>query len=79
MGGSARFIRTISSGRPGLAGTLTMYLGTPPERHDAAAGGLIHARAGTPLQTANHGAVDLLVYAYGSPPDEGADVLASAV
>lgn len=62
-----------------LAGTLTMYLGEPPKRHDVPAGGLIHARAGTPLQTANHGDVDLVVYAYGSPPDEGADRLESAV
>jgi hypothetical protein len=31
---------------------------------------------GTALQSANHGDVDLLVYAYGSPPeDERADVL----
>jgi mannose-6-phosphate isomerase-like protein (cupin superfamily) len=62
-----------------LHGTLTMYLGEPPERHDVQAGGLIHARPGTPLQSANHGDVDLVVYAYGTPPDEGADVLESAV
>jgi mannose-6-phosphate isomerase-like protein (cupin superfamily) len=62
-----------------LAGTLTMYLGEPPERHDVPAGGVVHASPGTPLQSANHGDVDLLVFAYGSPPDEGADVLDSAV
>ena len=59
-----------------LAGTLTMYLGEPPQRHDVTPGGLIHVDPGTPLQTANHGDVDLLVYAYGTPPeDEHAEIL----
>jgi mannose-6-phosphate isomerase-like protein (cupin superfamily) len=58
-----------------LAGTLTMYLGEPPERATVEAGGLIHVPPGTPLQTANHGDVDLVIYAYGSPPDQGARVL----
>jgi quercetin dioxygenase-like cupin family protein len=63
-----------------LAGTLTMYLGEPPERHDVPAGALIHVEPGTPLQSANHGAEDLLVYAYGYPPeDEHAEILESAV
>ena len=62
-----------------LAGTLTMYLGQPPERHDAPVGGVVQVQARTPLQAANHGEVQLLVYAYGSPPDEGADVLTSAI
>ena len=59
-----------------LAGTLSMYLGEPPERQDAPVGGLIHVEAGTTLQTANHGDTDLLVYAYGYPPeDENAELL----
>jgi quercetin dioxygenase-like cupin family protein len=62
-----------------LAGTLTMYLGEPPERQDVSTGDLIHVEPGTPLQTANHGDEDLIVYAYGSPPDYGAEVLDSAV
>jgi len=63
-----------------LAGTLSMYVGEPPERHDVAAGGLIHVDAGTALQAANHGDADLLVYAYGYPPeDEHAEILDSAV
>ncbi len=62
-----------------LAGTLTMYLGEPPERHVASVGGIVSVRPGTPLQTVNEGAEDLVVYAYGSPPDEGAEVLPSAV
>ena len=63
-----------------LAGTLTMYLGDPPERHDVATGGLVHIAPGTPLQTVNHGGDELVVYAYGTPPeDEHAELLDSAV
>ncbi len=63
-----------------LAGTLSMYLGEPPERQDAPVGGLIHVEAGTTLQTANHGDVDLLVYVYGTPPEhEHAELLDSAL
>ena len=62
-----------------LAGTLTMYLGEPPERRDVPCGGLVHIEAGTPLQAANHGDSDLLVYAYGAPPDHGAALLDSAL
>lgn len=63
-----------------LSGTLSMYLGEPPERHDVGPGGLIHVEPGTPLQTVNHGDEDLLVYAYGTPPEsENAEILESAV
>ena len=63
-----------------LAGTLTMYLGEPPERHDVKLGDLIHVEPGTALQTVNHGEDDLLVYVYGTPPeDEHAELLESAV
>jgi quercetin dioxygenase-like cupin family protein len=63
-----------------LSGELTMYLGEPPERHDVPIGGLVHVDAGTPLQTANHGDEDLLLYVYGTPPeDEHADLLESAI
>ena len=63
-----------------LAGTLSMHLGEPPERHDVPAGGLIHVEPGTPLQSANHGDEDLLVYAYGTPPEsEHAEILDPAV
>ncbi len=50
-----------------LTGTLSIHLGEPPERVDVPAGGVVHVDAGTPLQCANHGDVDLLVYAYGAP------------
>jgi hypothetical protein len=57
-----------------------MYLGEPPERVDVPVGGLVHVTPGTPLQTVNHGADDLLVYVYGTPPeDEHAELLDSAV
>jgi hypothetical protein len=36
--------------------------------------------AGTPLQTVNHGSVDLVVYAHGYPPEETtAELLDAAV
>ena len=63
-----------------LAGALSMYVGEPPERHDVPAGGLIHVGPGTPLQTVNHGDVELVVYVYGTPPElEHAEILDSAV
>ena len=63
-----------------VSGTLTMYLGEPPERVDVPVGGLVNVPAGTPLQTANHGDGDLLLYAYGYPPeDEHAELLDPAV
>ena len=63
-----------------LAGTLSMYVGDPPERQDVPAGSLIHVDAGTPLQSVNHGDEDLLIYAYGYPPEsERAEILDSAV
>jgi len=63
-----------------LSGTLSMYVGEPPERHDVPAGGLIHIRPGTPLQSVNHTDDDLIVYADGMPPEsETAEILESAV
>src|SRR6476469_7014377 len=63
-----------------LAGTLSMYVGEPPQRHDIPAGGLIHVDPGTPLQAANHAAEELVLYAYGTPPeDEHAEILDPAV
>ena len=61
-----------------LAGTLSMYVGDPPERQDVPAVGVIHIEAGTPLQTVNHGDEDLVLYAYGTPPEsERAEILDS--
>ena len=63
-----------------LSGTLSMYVGDPPERQDVPAGALIHVEPGTPLQSVNHGDEDLVVYAYGTPPEsEHAEILDPAV
>jgi mannose-6-phosphate isomerase-like protein (cupin superfamily) len=63
-----------------VRGTLTMYLGEPPERHEIPVGGLIHVESGTPLQVVNEGGEDLLVYIYGAPPERGhGECLDSAV
>jgi len=62
-----------------LAGTLSMYLGEPPERHDVPAGALVHVPPRTPLQSVNHGDEDVVVYVYGTPPeDEHAELLEPA-
>jgi mannose-6-phosphate isomerase-like protein (cupin superfamily) len=63
-----------------VAGTLTMYLGDPPERVELPQGGVVHVEAGTVLQLANPGGDDVLLYAYGAPPEAGgAEFLDSAV
>ena len=57
-----------------------MYVGDPPQREDVPAGGLVHVEPGTPLQTVNHGVEELVVYAYGTPPErEHAEIHDSAV
>jgi mannose-6-phosphate isomerase-like protein (cupin superfamily) len=63
-----------------LAGTLSMYLGEPPERHDVGPQGVVHVTPATPLQIVNHGTEELVLYAYGAPPEYGhAEYLDSAV
>jgi quercetin dioxygenase-like cupin family protein len=63
-----------------LKGTLTIYVGEPPERVEVQTGGLIHIDAQTPLQSANHSSEELVVYAYGYPPEsEHAELLEPAV
>jgi quercetin dioxygenase-like cupin family protein len=63
-----------------LSGTLTMYLGDPPERIDVPAGGVVHVESGTVLQSANHGDEAVVMYAYGAPPETGgAEFFDSAV
>jgi quercetin dioxygenase-like cupin family protein len=63
-----------------LKGTLSMYLGEPPERVDVPTGGVVHVEPGTELQSANLGDDELLVYAYGAPPEtERSELLDSAV
>jgi quercetin dioxygenase-like cupin family protein len=62
-----------------VSGTLSMYVGEPVERVDVSRGGVVHVDGGTPLQSANHGDEELVVYVYGAPQDEGAEVLDTAV
>jgi quercetin dioxygenase-like cupin family protein len=63
-----------------VRGTLTMYLGDPPDRHQIGEGGLVHVQAGTALQGVNETGEELLVYVYGAPPDpERSEILDSAV
>jgi mannose-6-phosphate isomerase-like protein (cupin superfamily) len=63
-----------------IRGTLTMYLGEPPQRHEVSQAGLVHVQAGTPLQIVNEADEELLLYAYGAPPERGhAEFLDSAV
>src|SRR4051794_26002363 len=63
-----------------LSGSLSMYVGEPPERVDVPTSGVINVPAGTPLQSANHGDEDLVLYACGYPPEESsAELLDAAV
>ena len=63
-----------------VRGTLTMYLGEPPERHEVPEHGLVRVESGTPLQIVNEGDEELVIYAYGAPPERGhAEFLDSAV
>ena len=46
---------------------------------DVPVGGVVLVEPGTALQSANHGDEDVVLYAYGYPPDEGAELLESVV
>src|ERR671930_583884 len=57
-----------------IAGRLTMLLGDPPERFDVGPESVVAVEPGTPLQVRNETDVELVLYIYGSPPEqEGAD------
>jgi mannose-6-phosphate isomerase-like protein (cupin superfamily) len=63
-----------------VRGTLTIYLGEPPERHEVREQGLARVEPGTPLQIVSEGDEELVIYAYGAPPEQGhAEFLDSAV
>ena len=63
-----------------LRGTLTMYLGEPPERVEVPAGGVVKVEPGTALQTVNHAGDELVAWVSGYPPEhERAELLESAV
>jgi mannose-6-phosphate isomerase-like protein (cupin superfamily) len=54
-----------------ISGTLTMQLGDPPERVDVGAPGLVAVEPGTPLLVRNESDEELVLYIYGSPPEQG--------
>jgi mannose-6-phosphate isomerase-like protein (cupin superfamily) len=57
-----------------ISGTLTMLVGEPAERVDLGPGGVAAVEPGTPLQVRNETDDDLVLYVYGSPPEQaGAD------
>lgn len=63
-----------------LHGTLTMYLGEPPTRHEIPVGAIAHVEAGTAQQMVNETDDEILVFVYGAPPERtGAEVIDSAV
>ena len=54
-----------------LAGTLTIDLGEPPERHEVPRGGVVVVERGTILQLRNTGDEELSLFIYGAPPETG--------
>src|SRR5262245_10907085 len=59
-----------------VAGTLTMLLGDPPERVELARESVVAVEAGTALQLRNDTDAEVVVFAYGAPPEQaGADFL----
>jgi mannose-6-phosphate isomerase-like protein (cupin superfamily) len=61
-------------------GTLTMFLGEPPERFELTPRSLVVVEPGTPLQICNESDSDVVFFAYGAPrqaADYKADLLDS--
>ncbi len=54
-----------------LSGTLTMLLGEPPERVDLSPESVAAVEPGTPLQLRNETDDEVVVFAYGAPPERG--------
>jgi mannose-6-phosphate isomerase-like protein (cupin superfamily) len=54
-----------------VSGTLTVMLGDPPERFDLPAESVVSVDPGTALQLRNEGDDELVVFAYGAPPEQG--------
>jgi quercetin dioxygenase-like cupin family protein len=63
-----------------LRGTLTLYVGEPPERYEVSVGDVVHVEAGTTLQIVNETDEQLVVFVCGAPPERtGAEIFESAV
>jgi mannose-6-phosphate isomerase-like protein (cupin superfamily) len=54
-----------------LEGSMTAYMGDPPERVDLPAGSVLAVHPGTPLQLLNESNADARLFAYGAPPEQG--------
>jgi quercetin dioxygenase-like cupin family protein len=54
-----------------LEGTMTAYLGDPPERVALPAGSALAVQPGTALQLRNESDADVRFFAYGAPPEHG--------
>jgi len=54
-----------------LAGTLTIDLSDPPERHEVQRGGVVVVERGTILQLRNAGDDEVVLFIYGAPPETG--------
>ena len=54
-----------------LRGTLTALLGEPPERFDLPPESVAAVEPGTPLQLRNETDEEVVVFAYGAPPEAG--------
>jgi quercetin dioxygenase-like cupin family protein len=54
-----------------LAGTLTVDLGEPPERHELEQGSVLVVEPGTILQLRNASNEELVLYIYGAPAEQG--------
>jgi quercetin dioxygenase-like cupin family protein len=62
-----------------LEGTLTMYLGDPPDRVELAPHSVVAVEPGTALQLRNDGDDEVVVFIYGAPPEQaGADFFPDA-
>jgi quercetin dioxygenase-like cupin family protein len=62
-----------------LAGSPSMLLGEPAERHQLGAGSVVVVQPGTPLQIRNDGEDEATLFIVGAPPEQGgADFLPDA-
>jgi mannose-6-phosphate isomerase-like protein (cupin superfamily) len=58
-----------------LAGTLTVLVGDPPERVDLSTGSVLAVEPATALQLRNESDDEVVVLAYGAPPDDDVEFL----
>jgi mannose-6-phosphate isomerase-like protein (cupin superfamily) len=54
-----------------VAGTPSMFLDDPPQRHDLEPGAVVVVQPGTILQIQNHGDTEATLFIVGAPPERG--------